>query len=67
MFVVCQINCIGGITRTRHAHGQNQVLDLIATICDRIKKNGLIAGLAKIDFFPEMAYCRTQNVSATQT
>ena len=26
--------------------------------CDGIKENGLIAGLAKIDFFPEMASTR---------
>ena len=26
MFVVCQINCVGGITWTKHAHAQSQVL-----------------------------------------
>ena len=27
-------------------------------ICDRIKENGLIAGLAKTNFFPEKAYTK---------
>ena len=27
MSVVCQINCVGGITRTKHAHAQSQGLD----------------------------------------
>ena len=26
MSVVCQINCVGGITWTKHAHAQSQVL-----------------------------------------
>ena len=26
MSVVCQINCAGGITRTKHVHAQSQVL-----------------------------------------
>ena len=29
-----------------------------AYICDRIRENGLIAGLAKIDFFPEKPFTK---------
>ena len=32
MSVVCQINCIGRITWTKHAHAQSQPVLLISTI-----------------------------------
>ena len=31
---VCQINCVGGITWTKHAHAQIQVFGLLKPTCD---------------------------------